>query len=152
MANLFETQLSRGKVGEEFFIETMKERGNLVEDLRDKKEYQKQDIDFRIQNPEGKFTLVEVKTDYRMNQTGNIFLERVIEYREGNEALGWFAYTRADYLAFVDGITKEIYIYQTAALKEWINKHSPYMRRCNDGYKTVYGYCVPKNVALHQKI
>ena len=144
---LFETQLARGKKGEELFAKTMVERGHIVEDLRDDEKWRKADVDFSIDG-----RLVEVKTDYRMNQTGNIFLENGISYAKGGNRDGWFKQTQAEYLAFVDAKTNKIYIYPMELLKEFVEGRLYLLRQCDDGYKIVYGYCVPKNAVAYQLI
>jgi len=80
-ANFF-NDLERGKSGEQMFIETAQQLGYKVEDLSDDRYYQKKGVDFRITKSD-KSLLVDVKTDYLMHSTGNIFLELLDGPRKG---------------------------------------------------------------------
>lgn len=72
-ANFF-NDLDRGKVGERIFAKIVADKGYEVFDLSNDRVYQKKGVDFRIKN-DLKDILVDVKTDYLMHRTGNIFLE-----------------------------------------------------------------------------
>ncbi len=70
----FWNDLDRGKVGERIFCNAMADKGYEIFDLSNDKTYQKKGVDFRIKK-DSKEILVDVKTDYLMHKTGNIFLE-----------------------------------------------------------------------------
>lgn len=72
-ANFF-NDLDRGKVGERVFSDIVADKGYEIFDLSNDKTYQKKGVDFRIRN-DLKEILIDVKTDYIMYRTGNIFLE-----------------------------------------------------------------------------
>lgn len=147
MSSNWTRQKAKGSIGEQLFKDTMLSRKHTVIDVRDDKEYQTKDVDFIVSG----FN-IEVKTDYRMNQTGNIFLEDVIEYWDDEQKAGWFKTTTADYLSFVDGKTKDIHIYKTTTLRDYIKDNRLWWNCCNDGYKRIYGYCLSVDVVPHQII
>lgn len=70
----FWNDLGRGKVGERIFCNVMADKGYEIFDLSNDKAYQKKGVDFKIKK-DSKEILVDVKTDYVMHKTGNIFLE-----------------------------------------------------------------------------
>lgn len=70
----FWNDLGRGKVGEKIFCNVVADKGYEIFDLSNDKVYQKKGVDFKIKKGL-KEILVDVKTDYIMHKTGNIFLE-----------------------------------------------------------------------------
>ena len=117
----FVSDLKRGKQGEDlvsnFFATTMNCK---VEDLALNKEYFAKDIDLRIIEDmgNGRSHTIEVKTDWNMITTGNVVLE-MHKIKDPNKK-GWFHYTEADYLAFVDIHSKLGYICRTQELKDYV--------------------------------
>lgn len=107
----FFNDLERGKPGEQIFVRVAEELGYKVDDLSDDKHYQKKGVDFRI-NDTNRSLLVDVKTDYRMHKTGNIFLELADGPREG-----WARKTKADLIFYIDYYNDVAYVldWNTAA-------------------------------------
>lgn len=147
MANqkLFEKQLARGATGEAKVKEFLESKGNVVVDVSKREEYFAKDIDFIING-----RTVELKTDYRINQTGNLFLEDKIEYRKGDSANGWFNTCEAEFLFVLNINDNELYIYNLADLRRYVESRSQKRKFVNDGYKRVYGIIVNKDAIYHE--
>ena len=106
----FQQKLKIGKSGEQIVAEFLRNRGITVVDVSDVREYQIKDIDFLLTNNEGQKCAVEVKTDYLMNKTGNLFFESVY-HKDFGDSKGWLDYCKADYNLFFDAIGNQLYIY-----------------------------------------
>lgn len=145
---LFYTQRKKGKVGERKIIQLMQQRGHQVIDLTDDSRYYAEDVDFIIAGKK-----CELKTDYIIARTNNLFLETKIEYMSDKEDKeGYFAITKAEYLFYLDEKNNVLYIYTMEQLKDYIDNNYVVTRICNDGYKKVYGYCLNKDKVPHQTI
>ena len=147
MSYLWEKQKAKGDKGEELIIEFMQNRGHEVIDLSNDKRYSEPDIDFQIA---GKF--VELKTDYKMSRTNNLFLETKIEYYNGTSAEGYFAKSKAEYLFYLDINNKELYIYNFEDLRKLVQSGNYQTRTAKDGYKTIYGTIINKDLAKPSQI
>lgn len=102
-ANFFK-DLERGKSGEQVFINVAQDLGYEVEDLSNNRHYQKKGVDFRITKG-NKQLMVDVKTDYLMHKTGNIFLELSDGPRQG-----WARKTEADLIFYIDHYNDLVYV------------------------------------------
>lgn len=150
MNNIFEFQLRKGKVGEDVIENLMKKRGHEVICVASQQEFFNDDIDFLIDGIK-----CELKTDYRISKTGNLFLESEMYYfSDGRKEKGYFYKTKADYLFYYDINNDILLIYKISALKEYINDstHKCNTREVDDGYKIVTGYVIPYNCIPHQEI
>ena len=112
----FEEQLEIGKQGEKLikrFYETQKTKENknryIVRDAR--KEEQLKGADFFIISNELGTRYVEVKTDTRAEQTGNVALEIQIVYGEDDKRIGCALKTFPDFLMY--------WIYPTNRVLYW---------------------------------
>jgi rhodanese-related sulfurtransferase len=143
MSDFFE-DLSFGRLGEKKVIESMNAAGYIVIDVRDKEEYQKKDIDFIVN---GK--TFELKTDRKCASTGNMFLESRVFYNYTFEDKdGWFEYSEAEYLLYLDWYADVCYMYRMDDLRK-VKDNYP-QKCCNkDSYKSVYGYCIPLDAVPH---
>jgi len=71
----------------------------------------------------GKWVTMEVKTDFKAAETGNLAYEIISQaYIRKNGVIGWgFKLEATDYLAYlVPKETTEIYIFQTEKIQEWV--------------------------------
>ena len=102
-ANFF-NDLDRGKVGERILANIVANKGYKISDLSDDRVYQKKGVDFRIKN-DSKDVLVDVKTDYLMYKTGNIFLEI-----QDGPRVGWAKKTAADLIFYIDYNSNTVYV------------------------------------------
>ena len=92
---------------------------NIIDVSRDKK-YQDKDIDFIVELNDGKNISIELKTD--TYDTGNIFYE-AISNKEHN-VLGCMIKSKAKCLFYYFIKTKELYIIDFKAYKNWVNENN----------------------------
>ena len=146
--NMFERDLERGKRGEKIVKKYLELKGCVVEDVSDNPEYQGKDIDFLVN---GK--TVELKTDYIIHKSNNLFLETRYYYTKDTPHVkahtvvkGYLGTSEAEYLAYYDIVWDRLYIYKFDDIKNYvINMYKTIpLRVCNDGYKRVEGYCLNK--------
>ena len=112
-------EMKRGKVGEELFVDFLNRHNFDYEDLRESKDFQKKDIDFLVADK-----YFEVKTDYKINKTGNVVIE-LTNTREGFTCPGWFFKTEADNLVIIDPIDRKGYRLRMEELREYL-RNTPY--------------------------
>lgn len=107
----------KGTQGEQIFSDIMSRQGYVVENVVDDPIYQRQDIDFIITSPTTHQTKTfEVKYDYCVNKTGNLYLEIINAHSEGG--CGWWEFCKADYLAYGDAHSRTFYIFSLLELRE----------------------------------
>lgn len=114
MANTFMADLKRGKQGEALVAKAFRDMGYEVTDVSNNSDYWKKDIDLLIDD-NGTERSIEVKSDWNMSKTGNVVLENYKVYEKDKE--GWFQYTEASHLAFVDMKNRIAYICRTSELR-----------------------------------
>lgn len=81
-----------------------------VIDVRDDKRHRKMDIDFvhlRLERQSLKARTLELKVDFRLHKTGNVFIEPE----------GWLKKTRAETIAYLDAVNKICYYIKTSKLR-----------------------------------
>lgn len=130
----FDETLTKGKVGEEAFVQLVKRLDNVViYDVRGN-EFdfcRKRDIDFIIfiYDEDNKIDckLIEVKTEYsygKLNKEYNKHLQRFwiedISSQKQNSD-GWFRYCQCDVMVNMDAINNVMYMFDFAGLKEYID-------------------------------
>ena len=79
------------------------------------------DIDFlylRIHNDILKARTIELKVDFRMADTGNLFIEPE----------GWLSKTRAEVIAYLDAVRKLCYYIHTDKLRRYMDIHLDKLR------------------------
>lgn len=105
----FYKDIERGKIGEEMFIEQEKADGATVIDVRDNQTFRALDTDFILVDSSfgDRLVTVEVKTDYKSEQTGNVFIET---YNTSTGKDGWWYYCKAEYLVFVQPLSRVAHI------------------------------------------
>lgn len=125
-----------GKLGEQLFKQIMESRGYIVEDVTAAPFYWDKDIDFIITSTATGITKsFEVKTDSRIANTGNLYLElESINSKQWNGG-GWFPNCQADYLVYMDAINKIFYVIAMQDLRQAANT-LPY-REAKCGYDSV---------------
>ena len=109
----FTKQLELGKKGENIVIDYLNEKFEEVVDVSDDKKYQDMDVDFLCyrHNDKGEYKefKVELKTDYRMDKTGNLFFELSHERKTGTYK-GFFYKSQADFLLNLNANTNKLYV------------------------------------------
>lgn len=102
---LFQKTNKIGKIGEAAIINHYRKKGNTVIDYSNDEEYQKKDIDITINGQ-----TVEVKTDTRVADTGNLCIELIANTQEGKWYRdGWFNISEAEVFIFYSPQTKMSY-------------------------------------------
>ena len=111
----FEEQLAIGKKGEQlvrYYYESQLDEGKTKFIVRDaKEEEQKKGADFFIINNELGCRYIEVKTDTRAEETGNVALEIQIVYGDTDKRIGCALKTFPDFLMY--------WIYPTNRILYW---------------------------------
>lgn len=102
--SLFQELKRKGEVGEMAVINHYQKKGCAVEDVSDNPQYFKYDIDILINGQ-----TVEVKTDYRMYETGNLLLEMVSNSNPAYYKEGWFITSKAQVFVFYSPQTNSTY-------------------------------------------
>lgn len=115
----FGSTLLEGAVGEAVLKAYIQKQGFDVVDRSDDVEYQKRDIDFEFSMNGGRVYSVEVKTDNRMYDTGNIVIEDSMQRKWGNQK-GWLHYCEADILCFIDVVSYKFYFFDWPRLKSLV--------------------------------
>ena len=113
----FNSTISQGNGGEELLKNYMSIKGFQIIDRSNDPLYQLKDIDFEFSRNGNKWSSVEVKSDYRMAQTGNIVVE-VAMYRKSGKSKGWLYYCEADYLCFIDMQSYDFYFFDWKKLQQ----------------------------------
>lgn len=97
-------------------------RGFQVEDVSDNPVYWAKDIDLIATNPiTGKSAAIEVKIDSRIDDTGNFFIE--FENPRSKNSKGWFHFSEADFLYYIDSNSLSTYIIKFDELRRFITTH-----------------------------
>lgn len=136
--NTFYDDLERGKRGEKLVYDALTARGSIVTDLRDDEEARFNDIDFLLEK-DGQTTTLEVKTDFRSEETGNLFIEYENSNNKRHKYKGWYCYCKAQYLCFVQETARKAYIVLFDELKQTLKKNT--FRTANS--KNAVGFLFP---------
>ena len=95
----------------------MESRNYKVEDTTNNPQYYYKDIDFIVTSSTSGLTKTfEVKWDYCINKTGNLYLE--IENIHSKGCKGFYEFCEADYLAYGDAVSRTFYIVPLLELRE----------------------------------
>lgn len=145
--NNFGKALAAGRVGENLTAQYLSAIGYQVKDVSKDKEYFGQDIDFLADNGKQQMT-IEVKADSRMNETQNAVIETMTNIEAGKN--GWFYYSKATHIFFVDVAAKVIHCVRLSELKELFKQQKKQFRRvithqweCGKYYKEGEIYLIP---------
>lgn len=86
-----------------------------VIDVREDKRFQEWDVDLLIEDEDRQFHGVEVKTDWKTYETGNVIYET-----ESFGKVGCLERTKADYVAYFVPQSGNIYLCETNALRKCV--------------------------------
>ena len=99
MQNTFKKDLERGKKGEALVRNTFRNLGYEVKDVSDDSDFWIEDVDLVCADG----FKYEVKTDYKLQSTGNLALESEVYYKNYYELKdSWLWTSKADYFIFVN--------------------------------------------------
>nr|DAO48218.1 MAG TPA: putative endonuclease [Caudoviricetes sp.] len=130
-----------GSIGECIFEQRARLKGYEVKDLTGDKDYWEKDIDFLVRNPAtNESRYIEVKTDLRLYETGNLYIE--LENTHSKEGKGWFNFSEADIIAYCNygAPAKEIYLFSFDDLRTVIENGEWATAKCGADSK---GLLVP---------
>lgn len=132
------TTNAKGDKAEAYFEKVYSSKGYIIHDFRKDISCMLDDVDYSIFSEEEGTQKVEVKGDYYMYKSGNMFVE--------NEVDGWYYTTKADVIAYIDMQNEIIYQYELSALQAYIEEHecSLETRSCYNKKtcKETYGWLV----------
>lgn len=133
----FTSDLDVGHIGERIAWDILNEISNVIQivDVRKDKRYQAADIDLMFETTTKQFFYVEVKTDKRMNETGNIIYET-----KTTENVGCMVKTKADYLFQYDYVGHIMYVIDIKRLRDFVNKRRFTEVKISDDTR---GYLIP---------
>lgn len=116
---MFEESIKYGEYGEHTVWNMLMNRAEVrsVVDVRKDKKFQEQDIDFLVENNKRQFTAVEVKTDFKAQETGNIVYELTTD---GN--VGCFEKTKAQYILYFVPKARVCYMISVKCLREYVRE------------------------------
>lgn len=115
----FNITVSTGNGGEDLLKKYIVHKGFQVINRANDPIYRAKDIDFEFSRNGKKWHSVEVKSDSRMAQTGNIVIE-VAMYRKSGRSPGWLYYCEADYLCFIDMQSYTFYFFDWKKLQQLV--------------------------------
>ena len=91
-----------------------------IVDVREDKNFQDKDIDFLVENIDRQFTPIEVKTDFKAHETGNI----VYEVSTSNN-IGCFEKTQASFIMYFIPGSQQVHVLSVKALRTYIEQTHP---------------------------
>lgn len=116
----FSDEVKKGKEGEAAASSFLSAMGYSVEDVSDNPDYFKSDIDLIAAKGDEVMT-IEVKSDYRISQTGNLCVEIWNDITRNSK--GWLFYTQATNIFFVDVRQAVIHAVRTEELRQLYRKN-----------------------------
>lgn len=122
--NTFYSDKARGKRGEKLVYDALTARGHKLTDLSEDPQAQKKDIDFFVEHKCGQSTTLEVKSDFRSESTGNLFIEYENRNNVTRKGKGWYYYCEAEYICFAQENNRKAFIVLLDELKQTIKKNA----------------------------
>lgn len=134
---MFDESIRYGEYGEHTIWNMLINTENVrsVVDVRKDENFQAQDIDFLVENNKRQFTPVEVKTDFKAHETGNLVYELSTS---GN--IGCFEKTKARYIYYFVPKARVVYMIDVIQLRNYVHQAGLEEVKMGD-YAT--GYLVP---------
>ena len=115
-----------------------------VVDVREDKHYQEADIDFLVENIDRQFCSIEVKTDYKAHETGNVVYEVTTS---GN--IGCFEKTKAEYIAYFVPHSEELHMINVEKFRKYIRSLNQQPKDMGDNAS---GYLIPIEELKEKKV
>lgn len=133
----FDESLTSGLVGELIVWNALNhlETVRTVIDVRDDKKFQSMDVDFLVEMASRQVIWLEVKTDYKATETGNIVYELTTS---GN--VGCFEKTKADVIAYYVPTSGCIYLINVKKLRNYVRSCDYPLKKMGDASE---GYLLP---------
>lgn len=120
----FADSIKYGNLGELIVIDYFVHHKGIKEvfDVRDDKRFQNMDVDFLLMNLDRSVTWLEVKTDFRADETGNFVYECISSKYQNS--IGCFEKTQSDIIGYYVPNSGKLYLINTNALKNYVRTHS----------------------------
>ena len=143
---MFSQSLLEGESGEHVIWNLLMKSKDVrsVVDVRQDKNFQEMDIDFLVENGERQFTPIEVKTDFKAQDTGNIVYEL-----STNGQIGCFQKTKARYIYYYIPAIKTAYMIDVKDLRTYIYRVRPEERKMGDNAR---GFLLPIRDLIDAKV
>ena len=122
MKDDFYLSKSIGIRGEALVAAALRAKGHTVEDLTNNIEARANDIDFSL-TKNGITITLEVKNDIKSEITGNVYLETFNINNFNHNCYGWFKYSTADYVCFVQENNRRAHIVNLEELRAYTRKN-----------------------------
>lgn len=142
----FKESLKDGAMGEHVVWNLFMKMDNVrnVIDVRDDKFFQEADVDFLVEKTNRQFTWIEVKTDFKAHETGNIVYELS---SSGN--MGCLEKSKAKYVVFYLPHSETAYLVDLKALRAYIYSEHPKIVKGGDNAECIL---IKINDLLNRKI
>lgn len=149
--NKFLRDLAYGQSGEDVIFDMLKNDRQTedVLDVRGEELFQQMDIDFIQFFKNGKSVLIEVKTDSKAQETGNIAYEHTSNVKFNT--IGCFEKTSAHLIYYCIPSAKEILILNVQRLREYVRCHKDNYENVNMGDDAM-GFLVPIEEIIKNKL
>ena len=143
---MFSESLKEGEIGEHVVWNILQKHANIrsVIDVRQDKGFQEQDIDFLVENIHRQFFTIEVKTDFKAHETGNLVYEL-----SSNGHIGCFERTQAKYIMYYIPASKIVHMIDVEKLRTYIHKNRPEERQMGDN---ATGFLIPLQDLKREKV
>lgn len=134
---MFSESLREGESGEHVVWNLLQKSDTVrsIVDVRLDKEFQDKDIDFLVENNKRQFTSIEVKTDLKAHETGNL----VYELSTSNH-IGCFEKTEAKYIMYYIPASKIVHMIDVRELRNYVYTNRPDEIRMGDN---ATGFLIP---------
>lgn len=143
---MFEKSLKEGEYGEHTVWNLLQKQPKVrnVIDVRDCIKHQEKDIDFLVETINRQFYSVEVKSDYKAHESGNM----VYEFSSSGK-LGCFERTEADFIFYFIPQNREVHMVNVKALRQYVRKTRPEERKMGDAST---GFLLPIKDLIKNKV
>ena len=143
---MFEESLKEGESGEHVVWNMLQNQPNIrsIVDVRKDKKFQEQDIDFLVENMNRQFTTIEVKTDFKAHETGNLVYEL-----STSRNIGCFEKTQAEYIMYYIPAEKVVHMIDVVGLRTYIHKVRPEEKKMGD---SATGFLLPIKDLIKAKV
>lgn len=145
MNNQFYKDLEQGKIGERIVLDALSSYTHtcLIEDISDLKEYRYKG-DIRLTDKNGNQLFIEVKTDSRIADTGNVLCEDEVYFKDGDYYGHANMNCKCDIYAVVSQEEQKIYFIDFSILKQHYRQGE--FKQINHSAQITYAYLLPLGV------
>lgn len=143
---MFSESIKEGENGEHVVwnvLSKIKDIRSIV-DVRQDKHFQEDDIDFLVENTSRQFTPIEVKTDYKAHETGNIVYEA-----STSGHIGCFEKTKAKYIYYYIPGAKKVHVINVKDFRTYLHETRPEEKKMGDN---ATGFLIPIKDLIDAKV